>query len=295
MFRVAAIVVLVAMVSSGCTAESTETSGAIDGTPESVSTVATQAPTTATTSTTTMAESSTTTTQPPTVTTTTTTVAPSTTTTTLAPVDQVASGLFCRDLHALGYGYPDGAAYWLGDGSPDRMDADRNGVPCQTVYPEVEVIAYWGEPLPVIDTNEFAFLVSIEMGSSITVVVDYAQWFLGDAATRACEEDGEDEYCPYEGYYYIRNVNPRLRTLAVSDDAAVFLGDWHGEYGTLASEEEMRAAGLDDHPTMGCRVPLEEVRQVLDSQHDASPEWHLMVWLATDGETVTAIQEQYVP
>lgn len=34
---------------------------------------------------------------------------------------------------------------------------------------------------------------------------------------------------------------------------------------------------------------------VLENQHDASPEWYLMVWLVTDGETATAIQEQYVP
>ena len=90
-------------------------------------------------------------------------------------------------------------------------------------------------------------------------------------------------------------MNPRLRTLAVSDGVAVFLGDWHGHYCPLASEEEIRAAGLDDHPTIGCLVPLEEMRLVLESQHDASPEWHLMVWLVTDGEAATAIQEQYVP
>ncbi|MGA9596599.1 MAG: DUF3160 domain-containing protein [Acidimicrobiia bacterium] len=46
------------------------------------------------------------------------------------------SGLFCRDLAAMGYGFTEAVAYWLAEGAPDRMDADRNGIPCETVYPD---------------------------------------------------------------------------------------------------------------------------------------------------------------
>jgi hypothetical protein len=229
------------------------------------------------------------------MTTTTTQAETASATTTVVGVEQLAAGLFCRDLNAGGYAYDEAVAYWTREGQPDRMDADRNGIPCETVYPRNEVVAFWGEPLPTKSTNEFAFVVSIDLGPPAVIVADYAQWFWGDAATQACEEDGEDEYCPFEGYYYLRNANPRLRTLAVSDDVVVLLGDWHGTYCPHASEEEMRAAGFDEHPTWGCQVPLEEMQRVLDEQHGASPEWHLMVWLVTDGETVTAIQEQYVP
>lgn len=45
------------------------------------------------------------------------------------------SGLFCRDLAAMGYDFPFSVAYWLADGTPARMDADSNGIPCETVYP----------------------------------------------------------------------------------------------------------------------------------------------------------------
>ena len=45
-------------------------------------------------------------------------------------------GKRCADL-----GFPDDAdgfqravAYWLLEGAPDRMDADRNGIPCETVF-----------------------------------------------------------------------------------------------------------------------------------------------------------------
>jgi hypothetical protein len=35
-------------------------------------------------------------------------------------------------------------AYWYDEGLPDRMDADGNGIPCETVYPAAVVQAFWG-------------------------------------------------------------------------------------------------------------------------------------------------------
>lgn len=61
----------------------------------------------------------------------------------------LASGLYCRDLDAMGYGFSEAAAYWLAEGAPDRMDADHNGIPCETVYPdeyEAFLDAAVGEP-----------------------------------------------------------------------------------------------------------------------------------------------------
>ncbi len=64
----------------------------------------------------------------------------------------VARGAFCRDLDAEGLDYLGAFMYWLWDGSPERMDADRNGIPCETVYPETDVttvlanvVGYWVE------------------------------------------------------------------------------------------------------------------------------------------------------
>lgn len=69
-------------------------------------------------------------------------------------VEAYAPGLYCRDLlkppsdgmeHPEEYHLSYGLAvwYWLKEGRPDRMDADGNGVPCETVYPESEVDKYW--------------------------------------------------------------------------------------------------------------------------------------------------------
>ena len=53
-------------------------------------------------------------------------------------------GLFCRDLAEREYSYEDAVAYWLSEGAPDRMDADRNGIPCETVFPEEDINDYFG-------------------------------------------------------------------------------------------------------------------------------------------------------
>jgi hypothetical protein len=46
-------------------------------------------------------------------------------------------GLRCADLQALGYSAKDAVDYWFLWGSPPLMDADLNGVPCETVFPDV--------------------------------------------------------------------------------------------------------------------------------------------------------------
>jgi hypothetical protein len=48
----------------------------------------------------------------------------------------IEAGLFCRDLDAMGYGVWAAFPYWLAEGAPDRMDADQNGIPCETVFGE---------------------------------------------------------------------------------------------------------------------------------------------------------------
>lgn len=69
--------------------------------------------------------------------------APATTPSTARP-DPAAlpSGLFCRDLFARGYSYAEAVDYWNLEGQPSRMVAQD--LPCQTVYPEDTVFAYWG-------------------------------------------------------------------------------------------------------------------------------------------------------
>ena len=66
------------------------------------------------------------------------------------------TGLFCADLFAMGYSYVDAMDYWYADGAPNRMDADVDGIPCETVYPSWEIDAYWGFTTPAPPTDEWA-------------------------------------------------------------------------------------------------------------------------------------------
>jgi hypothetical protein len=59
-------------------------------------------------------------------------------------VADLPSGLFCRDLNAMGFPYWDAVTYWEREGYTSRMDADGNGIPCETVYPWNDVRDYWG-------------------------------------------------------------------------------------------------------------------------------------------------------
>ncbi|MEU4196504.1 hypothetical protein AB0E69_31675 [Kribbella sp. NPDC026611] len=61
----------------------------------------------------------------------------------LGDVRSLPAGLFCRDLDARGYSYVAAIDYWRMHGQPNQMDADRNGIPCETVYPRSDVAAYW--------------------------------------------------------------------------------------------------------------------------------------------------------
>jgi spore germination protein GerM len=70
-------------------------------------------------------------------------------------------------------------------------------------------------------TVEFAFLTSV---GGDELVADYAQWLTGEEANRAAIEDGEiAEGDTVPNDYYIRNLNPQLRTLPVADGVTLFL------------------------------------------------------------------------
>lgn len=62
-----------------------------------------------------------------------------------------APGFLCKDLVGKGYSYPDAVDYWQAQGQPEAMDADKNGIPCETTYSERDVILYWGSTGPVAD------------------------------------------------------------------------------------------------------------------------------------------------
>ena len=122
-----------------------------------------------------------------------------------------------------------------------------------------------GEPLP--DGEWFGY---VDDTSADEIEFDLACWFTGDAAALAAAEDGEESPPPND--YYVRNVNPAVRLVSVSDDATV---TWLTNPGDPSTEEETSYADW----TTG--------RDARDYQPG--------VWLTIEGDAVVEIREQYVP
>jgi hypothetical protein len=58
-------------------------------------------------------------------------------------VRSLRGGYFCRDLKRMGYSYGEALQYWHYWDEPDQMDADLNGIPCETVYTAAQVRRYF--------------------------------------------------------------------------------------------------------------------------------------------------------
>jgi hypothetical protein len=61
--------------------------------------------------------------------------------------DEYGEGKFCRDLKEAGAPYFYAVMYWFAEDRPARMDADSDGIPCETVYRERAVDRIWKDRL----------------------------------------------------------------------------------------------------------------------------------------------------
>jgi hypothetical protein len=105
------------------------------------------------------------------------------------------------------------------------------------------------------------------------ITVDVIQFYWGEDATREAAKDHQESPPPND--YYIRNVNPKLRTLTVTRDALITTN-------TLT-------AGYTGSATKTITVPLDRLRIVLLGRN--SPPF----WITVQQGKVTRIAEQYLP
>lgn len=99
-----------------------------------------------------------------------------------APAEDVRSlpaGLFCRDLNGRGFSYSAAVDYWRKNGNTDQMDADKNGIPCETVYPRGDVVAYWGAAAK---SGSSAGSCPNESTLKAAIAADPANWNIGSGA-----------------------------------------------------------------------------------------------------------------
>ena len=107
-----------------------------------------------------------------------------------------------------------------------------------------------------------------------TITFDLIQFYWGDDATREAAKDHQESPPPND--YYIRNINPRLRTLPVLADAPITCN-------TLA-------AGYTGSTTKNIRLPLWRLAIVMQATHNSPP-----FWITVHHGQVARIAEQYLP
>jgi len=105
---------------------------------------------------------------------------------------------------------------------PATVQSTENGGVPDDIYP------------PAVSEKAIGYLKKVyTKGGKNYVDIDYIQWFSGDAAEKAMREDGE---CPKKGDciayndYYIRNVNPLIRTFEVAPEAEILAHDFSADY-----------------------------------------------------------------
>ena len=133
-----------------------------------------------------------------------------------------------------------------------------------------------------------AYITTVD-GDSRTITADYVEWLTGDEARDAALADGaigSGEELP--GDFYIRNQNPTMRTLPLTDEATATLQVCYPNNGPCVSESTL---------------PIEAWGELVDDPQSAE-ETHVWAWYGAhtspyrivlhDGEVVH-IAELYVP
>ena len=156
--------------------------------------------------------------------------------------------------------------------APSTTDADAGGGAATSA----PLTSPSGEPV-LEDGRHPAYLTDIDTAAR-TVEFDLIQFLTGDEATAAYIEDHPDHPGGPPNDYYIVNDNPRLRRLSVAENVQVTVLDWEGGF-------KPQVIAFADLPA----------QLAADLVPDDDRIWPSPFWLTVNDDTVTAIEEQYIP
>ena len=135
------------------------------------------------------------------------------------------------------------------------------------------------------ETKQAAFITNVYTKQGKTyITVDYVDFLRGTAAARAMQEAGEcegmDGGCYPPDDYYIRNVNPQLRTFELGKNVPIYVQNYHFNY---------------DAPIDTYKKYTPASFKVLFNSSKKYIITELPYWLTLKGNTITKIHEQFVP
>jgi hypothetical protein len=160
---------------------------------------------------------------------------------------------------------------------PDQPSSPAGQPAATTTAPAGKASAPTSEPTntqpAVLSDGRHPVLIKTVDPDRSAITGDVIQFYWGEDAAREAAKDHQESPPPND--YYIRNLNPKLRTLTVTPDAVITTN-------TLT-------AGYTGSATKNVRVPLDRLRIVLLSRN--SPPF----WITVQHGKVTRIAEQYLP
>jgi hypothetical protein len=190
---------------------------------------------------------------------------------TMRPIRSIATVLVIASVAVAGCARSQPNPTELAGGQPPAVTAPATSAPPATQSaPE----APGNDAVVLADGRHPVYLKSVDPGRR-TITFDLIQMYWGDEAAREAAKDHQESPPPND--YYIRNVNPRLRTLPVRADAAITVN-------TLAADRT--GSAITD-----LSVPLAELATLLRAHADASTPFYLTV----RHDQVARIAEQYIP
>ncbi|MBN2247384.1 MAG: hypothetical protein JW733_01650 [Coriobacteriia bacterium] len=157
---------------------------------------------------------------------------------------------------------------------PDTAAAESTAPETETA-PAADAPTTAETPAPSERVPALVVSVRIEDGATI-LTVDYIQFLTGDEASAAAADRGDESPPPND--YYIVNDNTRLREFTVQDGISVL---------TVVQDDGTSDPG-------GHLLPLNDwVTRLSGPAGDAFRS--SFYWLTVSGETITTVEQQYLP
>jgi hypothetical protein len=168
---------------------------------------------------------------------------------------------------------PQGGAQADGDAEPSTIGSGTTVGPATTTGGGGPATTA-GEPAAALEDGRHPVLIVAVSDTKKTVRFDLVQFLTGDAANKAAAEDGQESPPPND--YYIRNTNPKLRTLPIAPSVTVVVNVLVADdTGDATKDTKITLAKLAGFPP--------------DRVHDA------LFWLTVSHGKVIRFEEQYIP
>ena len=186
----------------------------------------------------------------------------------MRPIRTIATALLVASLTVAG----------CGRSQPDQAPPPADQPSAVTAAPAPKAPAPTGGPTArqslVLPDGRHPVRITTVDPDRRAITFDLIQFYWGHDANREAAKDHQESPPPND--YYIRNINPRLRTLPVRSDATITCN-------TLT-------AGYTGSVTKDIRLPLWRLAIVMQATHHSPP-----LWITVDHGQVVRIAEQYIP